>query len=425
MLKIAIIHYHLLPGGVTRIIGSQVKALRDPEQPPEISIWCGPEGGEEVPGAVLHRTDLLAYHRYDNPDRLLRDSGALVQLLREACGQGILHFHNPGLGKNPALSLAVNRLAIEGLRMVNHCHDFPEDRPENYAVLTEAARAGGMSVPELLYPDRSNCHYAVLNGCDYRRMAGWGLTAGRLHLLPNPVALTGMERRPGLEQRTQLCHTLGLDPDRRLVTYPVRAIGRKNMGELILLAILFRTSTSMIVTQPPKNPAEFPAYLHWKDWCVRHGIHITFEAGEKINHEELTGISEFCITTSVREGFGMVFLEPWLAGTPVIGRNLPCVTGDLRENGMELPGLYDALLVDGPEGVTDFGTLEDDRRQLVLERLLKDPEAEKRIFALNPFLDHLFDSQEHVIEKNRTCIRQHYSLAQYGEQLSAIYKALS
>jgi hypothetical protein len=92
---------------------------------------------------------------------------------------------------------------------------------------------------------------------------------------------------------------------------------------------------------------------------------------------------------------------------------------------MKLPGLYDALLVDGPSGITDFGTMEDNLRQEVLERLLNAPGERERIFTLNPFLGHLFDSQDQLIEKNRACIRQHFTLARYGDKLSAIYKALS
>ncbi len=424
-MKIIIVHYHLLPGGVTRIIGSQVKALLETDCPPEVTVVCGPGGLTEIAGAAFCTEDLLGYRTYDTPGSLQEASRALADKLGGMAGNAILHIHNAGLGKNPALTLAVHRLVDAGFRVVNHCHDFPEDRPANYAELGKAAAAEGLSVSELLYPDRTNCHFAVLNGCDHRRLLSEGLPPARVHLLPNPVALAEAGIHPDGEQRKRLCRTLELDPACRLVTYPVRAIGRKNLGELILLAILFRDTTCVVVTQPPKNPAEGPAYAGWKHWCLDHGVKVTFEAGEKINHEELIGISEFCITTSVREGFGMVFIEPWLAGTPVVGRDLPCVTADLKNAGMELPGLYDSLYVDGPSGVADFGTLEDEGKKGVLERLLKVSGERERIFTLNPFLEDLFKPQDQLVEKNRACIRQHYSLARYGEKLSAIYQALS
>jgi hypothetical protein len=49
------------------------------------------------------------------------------------------------------------------------------------------------------------------------------------------------------------------------------------------------------------------------------------------------------ITTSVGEGFGLAFLEPWLAGRPLRGRDLPPITADFRAAGVALPGLYERL----------------------------------------------------------------------------------
>ncbi len=47
---------------------------------------------------------------------------------------------------------------------------------------------------------------------------------------------------------------LGLDPEKKIITYPVRAIRRKNIGEFILLAVLFEGTCQFNITQAPKNP---------------------------------------------------------------------------------------------------------------------------------------------------------------------------
>ena len=37
------------------------------------------------------------------------------------------------------------------------------------------------------------------------------------------------------------------------------------------------------------------------------------------------------VTTSVAEGFGLAFLEPWLFGKGLLGRNLPEITVDFAK----------------------------------------------------------------------------------------------
>jgi glycosyltransferase involved in cell wall biosynthesis len=378
----------------------------------------------ERDGVVTIEEPCLGYGKFDSTARLEQESEIIRQVLLRHADDAILHFHNPNLGKNPALTLAVFRLVLQGYPVVNHCHDFPEDRPVNYALLSEMAKALNIDLQQILYPQRINCHFAVLNGCDHVRLLSLGLPTDRVHLLPNPVVLSSTQS-PSETVRKEIARILGLDPRKRIVTYPVRAIRRKNLGECILLALLFHESTYFVITQPPKNPTELPAYNRWKQWCTLHGVMVKFEAGEKIQHEELIGISDFCITTSVQEGFGMAFLEPWMAGRPVVGRNLPCVTSDMKTAGIELPGLYDRLIAAGPEGPVDFGTLDQPAQELILERVLMDPEERNRLFGMNSFLRDLFQSQDHLVEKNRELIRHQYSLTLYENRLFDIYKRLS
>ncbi len=155
--------------------------------------------------------------------------------------------------------------------------------------------------------------------------------------MPNPVKANSPKQDVTKEElKNSLCRRLDLDPGLKLCTYPVRAIKRKNLGEFILLAAIFTGKAHFTVTQPPRNPAEIPQYNRWKAFCLDKGIRVKFEAGEMIDYEDLIYISDFCITTSIREGFGMVYLEPWLAGTPVIGRELSCILGRFKKPGYEI-----------------------------------------------------------------------------------------
>ena len=225
----------------------------------------------------------------------------------------------------------------------------------------------GLSSREVLYPDLPGYHFAVLNTCDYNRVLENGVPPARIHLLQNPVSVnTGRKH----EMKADIVTRLGLDPEKKIITYPIRAIRRKNIGECILLAVLFEGTCQFNITQAPKNPMELPAYIRWKNFCEKNKIQVKFETGVTVNHEDLIRISDFCITTSIREGFGMVYLEPWLAGTPVSGRNLSCITDDLRKYKLEFPRLYDRIEVKTDSGNCDFRDLETGEQENLILRIL-------------------------------------------------------
>ncbi len=152
-----------------------------------------------------------------------------------------------------------------------------------------------------------------------------------------------------------------------------------------------------------------------------------FETGVIVNHEDLIGISDFCITTSIREGFGMVYLEPWLAGTPVAGRNLPCITDDLGKYGLEFSRLYDRLEVKTNTGTCDFTDLETEAQENLILRIVGLIRRKGgMVTRLNPFLNSIFtDADPEMIRKNRKLIRKHFSVYNYGKRLFTLYKNVS
>jgi len=425
-MKVAIIHYHLNPGGVTRIIGSQVQSLAEFEDIEDIVVLCGNCNNQ----SSLHGVRIIAdpVLDYSKPDETGTDynkkASGIKEFIRQHTKGYILHFHNPNLGKNSALTLAVYQLASEGWPVVNHSHDFAEDRPENMEVLNRMTGTTGLRTSEILYPGLVGYHFVVLNSCDFERVMNSGIPAGRVHLIPNPVAMgkSGTPRNKG-ELRSRVLEKLNLDLRKKTCTYPVRGIKRKNLGEFILLAVLFKNTCQFVITQPPLNPVELPGYLQWKKFSDYHDIGIKFEAGEIIDHEDLIGISDFCLTTSWREGFGMVYLEPWLAGTPVSGRDLPCITGDLRKYGLEFPGLYDQISVRTSADARDFKDLEPEDQKMLIVRILESSREREKLIRMNPFLESLFDPvEDEIIHRNREIIRNQFSVPHYGKRLFALYK---
>jgi hypothetical protein len=308
---------------------------------------------------------------------------------------------------------------------VNHCHDFPEERPSNIDLITQMIKQYTSDSPDVvMYPVLPNYHYIVLNSCDHKRLLKKGIPGEYVHMIHNPVSNT--KKNQATYNRTRIHDELGTNPDKLLVTYPVRAIKRKNLGEFILLSVLFSDLAEFAVTLAPLNPVELPGYNRWKSFCRENHIKITFETSLVTDYEELVHMSDFCITTSIQEGFGMTYLEPWLAGTPVIGRELDCIIHDLKSKGMQFPGLYQQIITDYNGRVSDFKDLSWQDQEQFIRTILTGKSARKNLLSTNPILSSLLDPvPADVISSNRETILQHFSIESYGKELFGIYKQIA
>ena len=151
-----------------------------------------------------------------------------------------------------------------------------------------------------------------------------------------------------------------------------------------------------------------------------------FEAGDKVDFEELMFAADFCLTTSTGEGFGMVFLEPWTFATPVIGRDLPRVTADLKEEGMEFPLLYGKFKINRRGQISDFPDLDMDLQMDLIKQLMEHEDKKNAIMHLNPFLNLLlYPPGKATIKHNIKLIKKKYSLKNFKKQLDGVYQKLS
>jgi glycosyltransferase involved in cell wall biosynthesis len=429
-MRIAIIHYHLHPGGVTRVIESQVNALANFVDPDAIKIYAGDIRGRDnlfVTENEIHEEVVFQYlHENTTAEKMQAVFQEIMQCLEGISGvNDILHIHNLNLGKNPLLTLAVYRMAGKGFRIVNHCHDFAEDRPKNLAFLqTVIGDLFHENLQEVLYPPFENVQTIVLTSKDHERLAHYGVDDKRISLLPNPVA--PLRRGPDRIPREAVRKQLGIDKSLPVCIYPVRAIHRKNIGEFILLSVLFRNKASWLITQAPRNPVEKPEYERWKNFCRDHSIAVIFEAGTRIDLPDLMPASDYCVTTSMMEGFGLAYLEPWLEGIPVIGRNIETCTIDLKRNGFRFPLLYDRFIVPFKGEKKDFKDLDQQQQQQVIQEIISLPVRGDELRVLNPFLDDfLRPADQDIIRNNRQVIHERYTPESYGQQLYGIYKKLS
>ncbi len=427
-MKIAILHYHLHPGGVTRIIEMQLAALLERREITGIQVFSGaPDSSIKIPPNVefIYNPDLNYLNCSELSGREIDDRYTrLIDFFPDAAGTDtIIHAHNMNLGKNPVLTAVLNSLLQTGYNIVNHIHDFAEDRPANLSALTSLSEEHfGRSLRDMLYPDRENCHYAVLNSQYVERLTQLSIPARRISLLPNPVSVEKIietDKALKAEEKEKVQKLLRLNPNLPDYVYPVRGIRRKNLGEFILLASLFRDKANWITTLPPLNPVEKVEYDKWKEFCREEQIALFFEAGEVCTFKEVMAAADRCVTTSTREGFGMVFLESWLFGLPIVGRDLP-VSRDFRDAGVKFDGLYQRLNLNNK---TDFASLNQEQQMKFIKELSDNVLSARNFIAENPQLPELFkDFSPEFIDANRKLIQQQYSVENYGKELLDIYQ---
>lgn len=424
-MRILIFHYHLNPGGVTRIIESQVLGLK--KQFPNLELVVV-SGACENPDFFTK----MGVHIFTNPiinylfekdfttEELLEIENNMQQFLQPIIQPNdILHVHNLNLGKNPVFTKMMLDYHKKGFLLINHAHDFAEDRSANWAYLKKIfSNHYQLPFPESLYPKSENYKVVVLNRFDFERVKNYKIAKDTLYLLPNPVFIPTNLKSTKIAARNKLVKQLALDSEKIIITYPVRVIRRKNIGELILLAVLLKDTCQFLVTLPPKNPVEIDFYQQWIAFCKAQQISIVFEAGLHADFENVLQGSDYCITTSIKEGFGMSFLEPWTFETPVIGRNLKSVTRDITDAGVDFPLLYEHLLVSG----IDFKDYDYPHQREIIKSVIRD-EQKSKIIADNKFLTHFPPAvNADLIEKNKNIIQINFSLENYAKQLYQMYR---
>ena len=449
-MRVAIVHYHLRRGGVTRVIETAATALAGRAE-------CVVLGGEPYAGDALGKTAVVEGLGYCDaagaPDNGPALGRRMLAAATEALGGApdLWHIHNHSLGKNVLFPAALRWLLDNGARTLLQIHDFAEDgRPANYR-RQRTAFPDPDAFDHALYPAAPQIHYAVLNERDDTVLADAGVPAECRHLLPNAVSVPGLAGR----------ETARPFDRRRYFLYPTRGIRRKNMGELVLLAAAARAAapdTAFGATLAPDNPVWRPVYDSWVALAQKLALPIAFGLGDRYDFAALIRGAEALVTTSVAEGFGLAFLEPFLFGKDIAGRDLPEITQGFKARGVSLEPLYGTLpvtLASGEEhalrdeigralpatfaaygqsvpkgaaerafeagrcdGGFDFGRLNESIQRKVIERVIADgPEGAlvERLPKARP---------PDVIRRNRDTVAAEFGPSRYGETLLSAYRAV-
>ncbi len=462
-MTVAIVHYHLGPGGVSRVIADASRALTSAGVRHVVLIGDGETVARAScpePSSPPTRT-IPGLGYLPTPGTLT--ASTLTSNLRAAAYDAlggppkIWHFHNHSLGKNVLIAEVVTLLAMENERIVLQIHDLAEDgRPENCQIISNNSR---------IYPFSPRIQYAFLNSHDLQIFTNAGLPRKNACILANPITPSLTPSSTNNKQSPPLLFS------------PVRGIRRKNLGELVFLSALAPEGTRVAISRAPLDPAALAIHDRWSRFARRQGLPIGFGVtdrfmpapGASAGFESWLSHATHIITTSVSEGFGLPFLEAAAYGKPLIGRNIKHLTNDHADHGIRAGNLYDQLLIPVDwidftilrdhlkttlernyrcyerhlsnetiaanfaalihDGWLDFGNLPEPLQQGVIERM-KDPESRnvplvKLGNETHPAIDWLAAAIENRTPTATPDQLEPYSIESYQKKLTALYTRLS
>ena len=446
-MKIAIVHYHFRRGGVTRVVENTFQAYVKQEAIQLLSL-----SGESYSGDLINHHQVIDGLCYTNS---FLDASTIVNDMEDACRKewgkvpDVWHIHNHSLGKNVNFPQILGLLVERGAKIILQIHDFAEDgRPSNFL----QNQKGLKQDKAVLYPFSDTIKYITNNQRDQYNLIKAGLPPSMVSVLPNPVSPSLIEVDPANKK-------LSVAPPFTL--YPVRGIRRKNLGELIFWSCFAEPDEKFLLSLIPENPIERKPFDNWKQFVSKQKLPVAMGVNSQgYSFTRMMLDSRRIITTSIAEGFGFAFIEPWLYGRPIQGRHIPGITEEFSQVGIALDHLYDRIPIPiewigesflqktlktalsktyakyqlsmNTESVAkayssmvkdqkvDFGRLSEEMQQIIIKKVLGSITARDEIG--NPSIPEL---QEGVsIESIKGLILKKYSLSSYQEKLNKIYNSV-
>jgi glycosyltransferase involved in cell wall biosynthesis len=390
-------------------------------------------------------------------------------LVKKLSDMEVIIAENLGIGIHPALTYAFylythySYTMREKKKLIYRFHDFVQQRPVNFQNVKKFHHTRFSIVPDwhsVLYPAYPNIKYIAINRNDRWRLIEHGIDEQNIYYIPNPVdqAIIPPDDRTE-ELREKIIQREKLDPSTHFILYPVRCIRRKNVEEAIFLTKFFnclaegKTSRSecklkgkfhLLVSIKSADGEDTGYAEKLAEFVKKYNLPVTIGLEDFVSLEreydphtpgkirkygigDLYRVADFAITTSTLEGFGFMYVEPWIMDKPVIGRNIPVITPDFQAAGMKLDHLYTALLVEGQD-FKDIGQQRASPDEALQERLskilkLKDPAYIDRFIEANETTIlatlRLFDEKkrEKLILRNKEIVEKVYSAENIGKKL--------
>jgi glycosyltransferase involved in cell wall biosynthesis len=388
--NLLIVHYHLRPGGVRRIIelGTPPLLKRMPEIK-RVVLLVGEAGDwnwniqlqrslRPVPCDIqVERTlGYTAELNHLTPDFIRARIRKSLEALVVGSEPWAVWAHNLGVGRNLVLASELQAFCREhNFSMLSHHHDWWFDN--RWQRLKEFGPSGFDSLEtaaEAILPVGPNIHHGAINKEAARFLKHRMGT--RAHWIPNltsvPEPASKKELFKTREWLASRLRPLGRKSSKSPVwILPCRLLRRKNIAEAIFLTRLIDPNAWLITTGGASSESEKPyaaklerAILAGR-WKVKLGILSQAIDTEPPGVPELMTVSDATIVSSIQEGFGLPYLEATASGSPLIARAIPEISGDLTTMGFRFPQLYNEIQI--PKALFDW-TAEAQRQQELFDQ---------------------------------------------------------
>jgi glycosyltransferase involved in cell wall biosynthesis len=493
-LHLGIGHYGIgYQDGVNTVISRNVRALKDIDL--NLSITLFGKLSPNYKDFIKPLPNLVSYRNIDEfnaaeefvhlggksvfnqqvHDYVWMGTNLAETLVEKLADMDVIMVENLGIGIQPYVTFAfylyTQYLYTTGdkKKFIYRFHDFVQQRPANFKNIKKFHHPRFGLVPDwhsILYPALPNIRYIAINRYDQWRLVEHGIEEENIFYIPNSVnrSIVPPDDR-GVELRSRIIKMESLDPSVRFILYPVRCIRRKNVEEAIFLTEFINRFAEkgsprinytlkgryhLIVSLRPNSGYDARYADLLLEFVRKHKLPVTIGLNDivslerEFNIENPTQISKYSIgdvykasdlviTTSILEGFGFTYIEPWIINRAVIGRSIPFITPDFQAAGMKLGHLYNALIVDGQD-FKDIGQDNSDMDRALQERLSKILKLDNTRY-LNDFIDRnetavvatfrLFkkDKRDAIIKVNREVIERTYSQERIGQQLYEVVTA--
>jgi glycosyltransferase involved in cell wall biosynthesis len=366
-MKLVVIHYHLRPGGVRRVIelatAQLAKRLSRTLEFVVLAVGERPDSkwksqfqtqltGTPSEFFIEPAFNYLSEQHLATGQVRTRLRVALKSLLHDAQdGNTVVWAHNLGIGRNLLLTHEVTRACAErGIPLLLHHHDWwfdnrwrrwPEMRSAGFTNLNRVAR--------VIFASVNSTHHLAINRSDALQLRrGF---SGNAHWVPNLIERAEAPPKKRVWATRAWLQELFNERNAPVWILPCRALRRKNMAEALLLTRWLRPEAWLVTTGGASSADEqlyfkrLVAAAHENRWRLRLGI-LRGDESKKPSVPELLAASEAVLLTSIQEGFGLPYLEAAAARRPLIARSIPNIAPDLKQLGFRFPQYYEEILID-------------------------------------------------------------------------------
>ncbi|MGD9260229.1 MAG: hypothetical protein PVG44_07270, partial [Desulfobacterales bacterium] len=354
-------------------------------------------------------------------------------------------------------------------KFIYRVHDFVQQRPHFFRNVKKFHEYRFGVVPNwhsVLYPASPNIKYIAINRYDRSRLIEHGIEENNVFYIPNSVdgAMIPPDDRTN-ELRTKIVDQEQLDSSVRFILYPVRCVRRKNVEEAIFFICYLNSLAAgnttrnhghikgkfhLLVSLIPESGDDARYADQLIEFASKHRLPVSIGFNDLVALEresdpqdptkierygvgDIVRVADLIITTSVLEGFGFAYLEPWILDRPVIGRSIPFITPDFQLKGIKLGHLYTVLFVAGRD-FKDIGKEETSPEKVLqtkLETILKlvDPSFVDKVFSRNETTTNatirLLDprKQKKIVAINKKVVEKVYSPSIIGKQIYEVITA--